>query len=189
MRRKGEKKVPETGVMRHFFFFRSFCIGGGFAIALDKARFFAGSGVFVDDAFADRRVKFDLRHANFVQRVCFAIVNGDGRALDDCARLGFDQTIARAAAGVFANFFLGGCRICQFRFLRINSSDCDTQFYLKQPRTQNQRAENRGKMGMVYNRRSHGSHYESRDDSAVARHFDGDCDAVFRNQPDFGACT
>ena len=39
-----------------------------------------------------------------------------------------DQTIALAAADIFANFFLGGSGICQFDFLRWNyKSDCDTQ--------------------------------------------------------------
>lgn len=176
--------------MRHLFFscdFRLFrCGGDGGTLAFDQARFFASGGIFVDDAFAHSRIQLDLGLSNFVERVGFAIINGVGCALDDRACLGFDQTVTRAAAGVFANFFLGGCRICQFTFLRMNNSDCDMRFYLKAPILQNQRERIQGSWGMVYNRRLHECHHKSRHDYPAPRHLDGDCDAVFCAQPRAG---
>lgn len=121
---RGYKKTRSTE--RVFYSQILFCFS--FAQAFDQARFFARGGIFVDDAFLRGRIEFDLRLPHGGGGVLVAGINGLGRFFGDGAGLGFDQTIALAAADIFANFFLGGSGICQFDFLRWNyKSDCDTQ--------------------------------------------------------------
>lgn len=103
----------------------------------DETGFFAGGGIFVDDAFAGGGIQFNLCLANFVNGVLFAIINRGQGAFYDGARLGFHQTVASATPCIFANVFLSGSGICQFRFLRIYSSVSDETFYLKRARIQN----------------------------------------------------
>lgn len=112
--------------------------------AFGEPRFFAGGSVLVQNAFLRRRVELDLRLTHRRRGIRVAGADGLRRLFGDGARLGFDQTIALAAARVLANFFLGGRCISQFQFLRIYNSDnckrrCSAQFYLKRDKAQNSR--------------------------------------------------
>ena len=85
----------------------------------DEPAFFAGGGIFVNDAFCHSGIEFDLCLTNLIGRVGCAVVNGCACAFHDRARFGFDQAVALATPRVFANVFLGGSSVCQLKFLRI----------------------------------------------------------------------